>query len=138
GWNGKLQVVGNGAFAGTVSYPAMATAVAAGYAAASTDTGHTGPAANTFTNEETLVDFSHRAVHETTATAKKIIDQFYGEAPKLSYFNGCSTGGRQALTAAQRYPQDFNGIVGGAPASFTSAQAFGQIWLYQATASETS
>lgn len=134
GWNGKLQVVGNGAFAGTVSYAAMATAVAAGYAAASTDTGHTGPAANTFANEDTLEDFTQRAVHETTAVAKKVIDRFYGEAPKLSYFNGCSTGGRQALAAAQRYPQDFNGIVGGAPASLTSSQVFGQIWIYQAMA----
>ena len=138
GWNGKLQVVGNGAWAGTVSYAAMATAVAAGYAAASTDTGHTGPAANTFVNEDTLVDFAHRAMHETTATAKKIIDRFYGEAPKLSYFNGCSTGGRQALTAAQRYPQDFNGIVAGAPASLTSAHAVGQIWIYQAMAAPES
>ena len=104
GWNGKLQVVGNGAFAGTISYPAMATALAAGYAAASTDTGHTGPSSNTFVNEDTLIDFAHRAVHETTAAAKQVINRVYGEAPKLSYFNGCSTGGRQALTAAQRYP----------------------------------
>src|SRR5688572_28526157 len=62
-WNGRLQVVGNGAFAGTISYPAMATALAAGYAAASTDTGHTGPAANTFVNQDVLVDFAHRAIH---------------------------------------------------------------------------
>ena len=70
GWNGKLQVVGNGGFAGTISYPAMATALAAGYAAASTDTGHTGPAANTFANEDVLVDFAYRAIHETAVAAK--------------------------------------------------------------------
>jgi feruloyl esterase len=134
GWNGKLEVVGNGAFAGTVSYPAMATALAAGYAAASTDTGHTGPSSNTFVNQDVLVDFAHRAIHETTAAAKAVVDGFYGSAPKFSYFNGCSTGGRQALTAAQRYPEDFNGIVAGAPASFGSKQTFGQIWIYQATA----
>lgn len=134
GWNGKLEVVGNGAFAGTVSYPAMATALAAGYAAASTDTGHTGPSSNTFVNQDVLVDFAHRAIHETTAAAKTVVDAFYGSAPKFSYFNGCSTGGRQALTAAQRYPEDFNGIVAGAPASFGSKQTFGQIWIYQATA----
>jgi feruloyl esterase len=134
GWNGKLQVVGNGGFAGTISYPAMATALAAGYAAASTDTGHTGPSANTFANEDALVDFAHRAIHETTVAAKTTVSGFYGNAPRVSYFAGCSTGGRQALTAAQRYPEDFNGIVAGAPASHTSTQAFGQIWFAQALA----
>ena len=129
GWNGKLQVVGNGGFAGTISYPAMATALAAGYAAASTDTGHTGPASNTFVNDDVLTDFAYRAVHETAAAAKRIVDGFYGDAPRFTYFNGCSTGGRQALTAAQRYPADFDGIVGGAPATHTSTQAFGQIWI---------
>ena len=135
GWNGKLEVVGNGAFAGTVSYPAMATALKAGYATASTDTGHTGPSSNTFVNQDVLVDFAYRAIHETTAAAKRVVDAFYGSAPKFAYFNGCSTGGRQALTAAQRYPADFDGIVAGAPASFGSKQTFGQIWIYQATAS---
>jgi feruloyl esterase len=132
GWNGKLQVVGNGGFAGTISYPAMATVLAAGYAAASTDTGHTGPSSNTFANEDVLVDFAHRAIHETTVAAKSTVAGFYGNAPRFSYFTGCSTGGRQALTAAQRYPEDFNGIVAGAPASHTSTQAFGQIWFSQA------
>jgi hypothetical protein len=74
GWNGKLQVVGNGGFAGTISYFAMATALSAGYAAASTDTGHTGPSSNTFAHEAVLVDFAHRAVHETTVAAKRAID----------------------------------------------------------------
>jgi feruloyl esterase len=129
GWNGKLQVVGNGGFAGTISYPALATALAAGYAAASTDTGHTGPSSNTFATADALTDFAHRAIHETTVAAKAVVDGFYGKAPRLSYFNGCSTGGRQALTAAQKYPEDFDGIVGGAPASHTSKQAFGQIWF---------
>jgi len=132
GWNGKLQVVGNGGFAGTISYASMATALAAGYAAASTDTGHTGPSSDTFANEDVLIDFAYRAIHETTVAAKAVIDSFYGSAPTFSYFTGCSTGGRQALTAAQRYPDDFNGIVAGAPASHTSTQAFGQIWFSQA------
>ena len=131
GWNGKLEVVGNGGFAGTISYPAMANALAAGYATASTDTGHTGPSSNTFANDDVLIDFAHRAIHETTSAAKAVADGFYGNAPKLSYFNGCSTGGRQALTAAQKYPEDFNGIIAGAPASHTSTQAFGQIWFSQ-------
>ena len=134
GWNGKLQVVGNGGFAGTIGDRAMATALAAGYATASTDTGHTGPAANTLASEDVTLDFAYRAVHETAVAAKKAVDSFYGAAPKFSYFTGCSTGGRQALTAAQRYPDDFDGIVGGAPAIFTTKQAFGQIWFYQAIA----
>jgi feruloyl esterase len=138
GWNGKLQVVGNGAFAGTISYPAMANALAAGYAAASTDTGHTGPAANTFAHEAIVIDFAHRAIHETTAAAKQAVRAFYGDAPKFAYFNGCSTGGRQALTAAQRYPDDFDGIVAGAPAIYGSKQVFAQIWTYQATADAAS
>src|SRR5688500_13191147 len=84
GWNGKLQVVGNGAWAGTIGYGAMATALAAGYATASTDTGHTGGAANATVNKEVLTDFAHRAIHETTAAAKKAVNGFYGGAPKLS------------------------------------------------------
>jgi feruloyl esterase len=136
GWNGKLQVVGNGAFAGSLSYPAMATALAAGFATASTDTGHTGGAANTVVNREVLTDFAHRAIHETTAAAKQVVDGFYGSAPSLSYFNGCSTGGRQALTAAQRYPEDFDGIIAGAAAAHGLDLAFGQLWFRQATATD--
>src|SRR5688572_2865341 len=132
GWNGKLQVVGNGAFAGSISYPAMGTAMRAGYAAASTDTGHTGGAANTVVNKEVLTDFAHRAIHETTAAAKRVVDGFYGAAPKLSYFNGCSTGGRQALTEAQKYPDDFDGIIAGDAAAHGLDLAFGQLWFYQA------
>ena len=132
GWNGKLQVVGNGAWAGSISYGAMATALSAGYATASTDTGHTGGAANATVNKEVLTDFVHRAIHETTATAKKVVDGFYGGAPKLSYFNGCSTGGRQALTAAQRYPDDFDAIIAGDPAAHGLNLAFGQLWISQA------
>lgn len=131
GWNGKLQVVGNGAWAGSISYPAMASALAEGYATASTDTGHTGGAANATRSREVLADFAHRAIHEATALAKKAIDALYGAPPKLSYFNGCSTGGRQALTAAQRYPDDFDGIIAGDPAIHGLNLAFGQIWIAQ-------
>ena len=134
GWNNKVEVVGNGAFAGTISYPAMATALAAGYATASTDTGHTGPSSNTFANQDVIIDFAYRAIHETAITARKTTETFYGSSPKASYFNGCSTGGRQALTEAQRFPDDFDGIVAGAPAINGLKQTFGQIWIYQATA----
>jgi feruloyl esterase len=138
GWNGKLHVVGNGGFAGTIAFPAMAAALAGGYATASTDTGHTGAAANTFVNDDVLRDYAYRAVHETTAVAKKAVDQFYGRAPRFSYFSGCSTGGRQALHEVQRYPEDFDGVVAGAPGLRPTRQAFGQNWLYQATADAAS
>ena len=134
GWNGKLQAVGNGAWAGTISYPALATALAAGYAAVSTDTGHVGGDPKFMVGHpQKLVDFEERSVHEMTVTAKAIASAYYGSAPKRAYFNGCSTGGRQALTEVQRYPLDFDGIVAGAPANAVRRQTFGQIWLWQAT-----
>jgi feruloyl esterase len=134
-WNGKLLVLGTGNFGGGINQGGMALRLAEGYTMASTDTGHSGPAANTFVNHDVLVDFAYRAVHETTVAAKKTLDRFYGSPPKLSYFNGCSTGGRQGLVAAHRYPQDFDGIVAGAPPIRTSAQTFSQIWGYQALSS---
>jgi len=133
GWNGKLQAVGNGAWAGNISYPAMATALGAGYATVSTDTGHVGGNANFIVGHpEKLKDFEERSVHEMTVTAKAVIAAFYSSAPTRAYFNGCSTGGRQALTEAQRYPLDFDAIIAGAPANFAKRQTFGQIWLWQA------
>jgi feruloyl esterase len=115
-WNGKFQAVGNGAFNGNIAYPAMITALNRGYATSSTDTGHTGGgAAWAAGHPEKVVDFGWRAVHEMTVAAKKIIASHYGGAPKFSYWNGCSAGGRQAMVAAQRFPDDFDGIIAGAP-----------------------
>lgn len=132
GWNNKLLAVGNGAWAGTISYAAMAPGLAAGYATTSTDTGHTGgQAAFVVDHPEKVVDFSYRAVHEMTVAAKGITDAFYGGAPRLSYFQGCSTGGRQALTSAQRYPLDFDGIIAGASAVNASRLHGTQVWVAQ-------
>jgi feruloyl esterase len=117
GWNGKFQAVGNGGWNGSIPYAALANAIVAGYATAGTDTGHVGnTAAFALGHPEKLIDFGHRAVHETTVKAKSIIDAFYGAAPTLSIWNGCSQGGRQGITAAVRYPADFDGIIAGAPA----------------------
>jgi len=119
GWNGKFQGVGNGGWAGVVSYPAMASAVAAGYATASTDTGHVGnTAAFAPGHPEKMVDMGYRAIHEMTLKGKAVTDSYYGSAPKIAFFNGCSQGGRQALTEAMRFPADYNAIVGGAPAIY--------------------
>jgi Tannase and feruloyl esterase len=115
-WNGKFQAVGNGAFNGSISYPAMANALARGYATSSTDTGHTGGGANwALGHPEKVVDFGWRAVHEMTIASKKVIAGHTGRAPAFSYWNGCSAGGRQAMKEAQRFPDDFNGIIAGAP-----------------------
>src|SRR5438067_1607089 len=115
-WNGKFQAVGNGAFNGSIAMPAMADALRRGYAAASTDTGHTGNTASFgLGHPEKVIDFGWRSVHETAVASKKNIEAFYASAPKLSYFTGCSAGGRQAMKEAQRFPADFDGIVAGAP-----------------------
>jgi feruloyl esterase len=132
-WSGKLQSVGNGGWAGTISYPAMATALAAGFAAASTDTGHTGGNANFITGHpEKVIDFGYRAVHEMTVAAKSVINRYYGVEPRYSYWNGCSTGGRQALSEAERYPDDYDGILAGAPAIYASRLQGTQVWAAQA------
>jgi feruloyl esterase len=118
-WNGKFQAVGNGGWAGVISYAALASALQEGYATASTDTGHKGGDASfALGHPEKLVDFAYRAVHDMTVTAKAIVTAFYDRGPRLSYWNGCSTGGRQALMEAQRFPQDFDGIIAGAPANY--------------------
>lgn len=120
GWNGKFVGIGNGIWAGQLSYSQMADPVKRGYAAATTDTGHTG---NGLTAEfaigkpEKLVDFGYRAVHKMAVTAKRAIEAFYGRAPEKSYWNSCSTGGRQGLMAAYRYPNDFDAISAMAPAN---------------------
>src|SRR5262249_16013936 len=117
-WNGKYEAVGGGGWVGVISYRAMATALKEGYATSSTDTGHTGGNA-TFAvgHPEKIVDFAYRAVHELVVKSKAVIAAFYDRPPRLSYWTGCSTGGRQGLMAAQRYPEDFDGIVAGAPAN---------------------
>jgi feruloyl esterase len=116
GWNGKFQAVGNGAFNGAIGYPAMMTALARGYATASTDTGHVGPGASfALGHPEKAVDFAWRAVHEMTVTSKKVIAAYYDDGLRFSYWNGCSAGGRQAMKEAQRFPADFDGIIAGAP-----------------------
>ena len=121
GWNGKYQQKGNGGFAGTVNRAALVDPLRRGFAVAATDDGHdaTKTPQGTFAlgHPEKLIDFSYRAVHDTSEQAKAIAAAFYGRTPSTSYFVGCSDGGREALMEAQRYPEDFNGILAGAPAS---------------------
>jgi feruloyl esterase len=119
-WNGKYQQVGNGAYTGSINYPTMGGALAKGYATASTDVGHV--SANSFATDwmvghkQRIIDFGFRAHHLVSEIAKQIVDAYYGKAPAYSYFVGCSSGGWQALTEIQKYPDDFDGVVAGAPA----------------------
>lgn len=134
-WNGRLQSVGNGGLAGSIMYPALAEALSAGYATASTDTGHTGTASSgewALGHPEKVVDFGYRAVHEMTVKAKAIIDAYYGSGPRYSYWNGCSEGGNQALAEAQRFPQDYDGILAGAPANYMTRLQTAGNWISQA------
>ena len=118
GWNGKFQAVGNGGWSGAINYGGLAGAVRRGYASASTDTGHSGGSAQfAFGHPEKLIDFGYRSEHEMTVKAKAIVAAFYGSGPKFSYWNGCSSGGKQGLKEAQKYPEDYDGIIAGAPAN---------------------
>jgi len=130
GWNRKLQAAGNGGLGGAISYPALAAAVGAGYAAVATDTGHVGGNADFVAGHpEKLIDFAYRAIHEMTVTAKSIVTAHYDARPLRSYFNSCSTGGRQALIEAQRYPDDFDGIVAGDPSWDQMRLYAARVWL---------
>ena len=134
GWNGKFQVVGNGGWGGAISYAALAEEVQRGYAAAATDTGHSGPTGEfVIGHPEKLVDYGYRSEHETTVKGKAILQAFYGRGPKLSYWNGCSTGGRQGLKEAQSYPNDFDGIIAGDPTNPRPLIATWELWVAQAT-----
>lgn len=123
GWTGRYESVGNGGFAGSIRYDSMRNPLLAGSAVASTDDGHDAPAIGptsadwAFGHPEKIVDHGHRAVHLTAVTAKTITSAFYGRQPAHTYFVGCSKGGQEAFMEAQRYPEDFDGIVGGAVAN---------------------
>jgi len=118
GWNSKFEMVGNGGWAGIISFPQMAAALREGYATASTNTGHEGGNGMfALGHPEKIVDFGWRAVHETVVKSKALVEAYYSQAPKYSYWNGCSTGGRQALVEVTKFPNDFDGVVAGAPAN---------------------
>ncbi len=132
-WNGRLQSVGGGGLAGIISYPAMALAVRDGYASASTDTGHEASDSKWLLDRQRQTDYGYRAIHEMTVNAKAVVTAHYGRAAERAYFNGCSTGGRQGLMEAQRYPEDYDGIVSGAPVSTFTRLHMAQLWTAHAT-----
>jgi feruloyl esterase len=144
-WNGRYMGTGNGAYAGTIGYssgpvasaiPGLAEALLGGYAGSATDTGHKArgdDAQWALGHPEKIVDYGYRGIHETAEKSKTIIRAFYADGPKHSYFNSCSTGGRQALMEAQRFPADYDGIVAGAPVYYFTHGAAGTISSVQAT-----
>ena len=120
GWNGRFMQTGNGAAAGAIVYGSLADPLARGYAVANTDTGHQGMGGDfswATGHTERLADYAYRAVHELTVAGKAITAAYYGKPPVESYWNGCSTGGRQGLKEAQRYPEDYDAIIAGSAAS---------------------
>jgi feruloyl esterase len=136
-WNGKYEGTGNGGWGGAIEPGELAGAVMRGYAAASTDTGHKGGSASfALGHPEKLVDFGYRSVHGLTVAAKALIAAYYGEGPTLAYFTGCSSGGRQALMEAQRFPEDYDGIVAGAATNNWTRMMVERIWVGQATLSD--
>jgi len=134
GWNGKFEANGNGGWSGSISATTLAAGLRRGYAAAMSDLGHEGGSAGfALGHPEKLVDFGYRAAHEMTVAAKAVVNSYYGQAPKLSYWSGCSAGGRSAMMEAQRYPEDFDGIVAGAPGLNWTGRALLSVWIAQAS-----
>jgi len=132
-WNGKLLGVDNGGFSGTIDYGDLATGVRRGYAAVGTDTGHTGDQMEFGEGHpEKVIDWSFRAVHVMTVAAKAVVEQHYGRAPAQSYFQGCSTGGQQALSEVQRFPGDYSGVVAGDPGNNRVNLILGFLWGWTA------
>jgi pimeloyl-ACP methyl ester carboxylesterase len=131
-WTQRFAELGCGGLCGNVTDPTDLAGVSAGYkcplvqqggfVTAATDMGHQGNGSAWTTNEQQQADFAYRGQHITTLAAKKLIKAYYGQAQKYSYFIGCSDGGREALMAAQRYPNDYNGIIAGAPAAHFQVQ----------------
>ena len=132
-WNGKFQEVGNGGWNGDIQYGEMADALRRGYATSSTDTGHAGGSARfALGHPEKVIDFGYRAIHETALVSKAVIAAAYGGPERISYFTGCSGGGRQAFAEAQRYPEDFEGIIAGDPGYDRTGESFQLVAAAQA------
>jgi len=132
-WNGRFLGVGGSGYAGTLSYPRMTEGLNAGYAVASTDTGHSADDTAWLGDPGQLRDFGYRAIFEMTAKARVILATFFGRPADYRYFNGCSLGGRQGLMEAERFPEDYDGIVAGAPVNAFVATRAMQAWAMQVT-----
>ena len=141
-WNGRLYMFGNGGYAGeALDAPARVatarTALLRGFAVAQMNTGHDAasePLGTFAASPQKFLDYAYRGVHVTVLTAKRILQTYYDTSPRYSYFDGCSTGGRQGLISAQRFPEDFDGILVGAPVLNFSGTALGYLTNQRALA----
>jgi feruloyl esterase len=139
GWNGKFRGQGNGGFAGEIDYHSLGLAISQGYASAATDTGHAADGTDAtwaLGHPEKIIDFAYRAIHEMTVVGKATVKAFYGDAPRRAYFANCSNGGRQALMEAQRFPDDYDGILAGAPANYWTHLLASALYDAQTTTSD--
>lgn len=127
-WNGKFYFSGVGGLGGRIG--ALDKGLARGYASASTDTGHSADDPNWGSSRAKEIDYGHRGTHVTAVAGKALTSAFYARPVQHAYFEGCSNGGRQAFMEVQRYPEDFDGIIGGHPATGTPMQA-GRAFVYQ-------
>jgi feruloyl esterase len=133
GWNGRFLGTGNGGAAGSIAYGmGMIEGLKRGFAVANTDMGVAPDIAQVDEHPERWKDFGHRATHEMTRVAKALVGAFYKASSFRSYFEGCSTGGQQALITAQRYPDDYDGILAGAPGNNRTHSSSYFLWNYQA------
>jgi feruloyl esterase len=133
-WNGKFLGTGNGGYSSAMSLAAMQTALEQGYAVAGSDTGHEGGDLSFGAGHpEKIDDWGYRAIHVMTETAAVVVRNYYGRFAEKSYFSGCSTGGHQALMEAQRFPEDYDGIVAGDPGNNRVRLNIGFLWSWQAT-----
>jgi feruloyl esterase len=128
GWNGKFLFLGVGGLGGTIAN--LSSGLMRGYASASTDTGHVASDPNWWSNRAKEIDYGYRGTHVTAVASKALTASFYGKPPQHAYFNGCSNGGRQAMMEVQRYPEDFDGVIAGHPATGTTMQV-GRAVVYQ-------
>jgi feruloyl esterase len=135
-WNGRLEGTGNGGFAGSIVYKSLADGVRHGYAVVNTDMGMSVPSGSDpsiFANRpERWTDWGWRSTHEMTLLAKLVVKAYYGRDANKSYFEGCSTGGEQGLAEAQRFPEDYDGIVAGAVANNRTGVHLSILWNFAA------
>lgn len=133
-WNGRFLGNGNGGFAGEIDYRELATGLAQGYATAATDTGHDGEFTDArwaLGHPQKVIDFGYRAIHQMTLQSKSLLGAYYARPQRYSYFESCSTGGRQGLMEAQRFPADYDGILAGAPANSWTRLMTSAVFLAQ-------
>jgi feruloyl esterase len=136
GWNGRFKGVGGGGTRGGIAYGAMADAISQGYATASTDGGNLSNGLDgsfALGHPEKIVDWASRAIHVMTVAGKAVTEAFYGESPQYSYFDGCSTGGHEGMTEIQRFPDEYDGVLAGAPGSNATHLHTAHIWTWDAT-----